>query len=118
MLEEGDYVESREDLKPTEKAKIARACPVRVKGLKKGDTYLYCTCGHSLKQPFCDGKHRETQGGFKPLKVIIDRDQRSFVWCACKRNDPGAGPSCDGNHTRIDDWLISLIQYIRRGKNL
>lgn len=47
MLEEGDWVEKRdEELEKTDKPKIARACPVRVT-LTKGETYLYCTCGES-----------------------------------------------------------------------
>jgi hypothetical protein len=47
MLEDGDWVEKRnEELEKTQKPKIARACPVRVT-LKKGETYLYCTCGES-----------------------------------------------------------------------
>ncbi len=47
MLDEGDYVEQRDsELESTDKPLIARACPVRVT-LTKGQTYLYCTCGHS-----------------------------------------------------------------------
>eukprot|EP00347_Sterkiella_histriomuscorum_P000048 403377383 len=78
----------------------------------KGKSYLYCTCGHSKTQPFCDGAHRalqdykdpETNQTYKPLKVDIQKVQSGFVWCGCKRNRLEAGPNCDGNHTRIDDW--------------
>ena len=28
-------------------------------------TYLWCTCGMSKNQPFCDGSHAKTE--FKPL---------------------------------------------------
>ena len=27
--------------------------------LKKGEEYLWCACGQSKSQPFCDGSHRE-----------------------------------------------------------
>jgi len=32
-------------------------------------TYMWCSCGRSEKQPFCDGSHRGTH--FKPEKVVI-----------------------------------------------
>ena len=103
MLEEGDFVDHREDLLNTEKPKIARACPVRVK-LRKGDVVLYCTCGFSKYQPFCDGAHKELTNNFKPLKVTVTKDQKYHLWCACKRNKLSAGPNCDGTHSHIDDW--------------
>ncbi|CDW72141.1 glutamate synthase [Stylonychia lemnae] len=103
MIEEGDFVTSMEQLQVTGKPKIARACPYRIK-LLKGQSYLYCTCGQSKTQPFCDGKHKELDNGYKPLKVDIIKDQSNFLWCGCKRNRKEAGPNCDGNHTRIDDW--------------
>ena len=102
MLEEDDWVEKRdEELEKTDKPKIARACPVRVT-LTKGETYLYCTCGESKFQPFCDGTHKQLGDGYKPLKVVPVKDQKSYMWCACKRNQTPAGPTCDGSHTRID----------------
>ncbi|TNV72430.1 hypothetical protein FGO68_gene7978 [Halteria grandinella] len=104
MLDEGDYVNNREELGETpEKAKIARACPIRMT-VKKGETYLYCTCGHSQFQPFCDGTHKlkPAAKGFKPLKVTVQQEQKFRIWCGCKRNHVGAGPGCDGNHAHID----------------
>jgi CDGSH-type Zn-finger protein len=103
MMTEGDYVHHRNEIISSEKPKIARACPSRMY-LKKGETYLYCTCGYSKYQPFCDGEHKNLNNGFKPLIVTIEKEQKSFLWCPCKRNDINAGPLCDGNHTRIDDW--------------
>lgn len=48
MLKDHDYVTERDqELETTQKPFIAKACPVRIKGLEKGKTYLYCTCGHS-----------------------------------------------------------------------
>jgi CDGSH iron-sulfur domain-containing protein 3 len=103
MVEEGDYVTSMDDLVVATKPLIARACPFRVK-LEKGKSYLYCTCGHSESQPFCDGSHRSLNNGYKPLLVEITKQQTSFLWCGCKRNQMKAGALCDGNHTNISDW--------------
>ncbi len=36
-------------------------------------TYLWCTCGMSKNQPFCDGSHSKTE--FKPLKFTISEMQ-------------------------------------------
>jgi CDGSH-type Zn-finger protein len=103
MLDKGEFVCHREEIKTEVKAKVARACPVTAR-LQKGQTYLYCTCGHSLYQPFCDASHRERAPDYKPLKVLIEKDQKYFMWCGCKRNNVKAGPLCDGKHSQIDDW--------------
>ena len=39
--------------------------------LKNGETYYWCTCGLSNKQPFCDGSHVQMPG-YKPLKFTHD----------------------------------------------
>ncbi len=70
MLAEGDFVTNRDDIKTDKEAKIARACPARMT-LERGKDYLYCTCGLSKYQPFCDGTHKDTD--FKPLKVTITK---------------------------------------------
>ena len=33
--------------------------------VEKGKSYFWCSCGKSLKQPLCDGSHKETK--FKPI---------------------------------------------------
>ena len=38
--------------------KIANTVPAEVE-LEKGKLYFFCTCGHSEKQPFCDGSHKD-----------------------------------------------------------
>lgn len=43
--------------------------PIPVRDVKVGETKLWCTCGLSKKQPFCDGSHVGT--GFKPLKWTV-----------------------------------------------
>jgi CDGSH-type Zn-finger protein len=59
---------------------------------------LWCTCGLSLNQPWCDNSHRGTN--FLPLPY---RAPASFkvVLCGCKRTrNP---PYCDGCHVHGAD---------------
>jgi sterol desaturase/sphingolipid hydroxylase (fatty acid hydroxylase superfamily)/CDGSH-type Zn-finger protein len=63
--------------------------------LKEGD-YLYCTCGYSKTQPFCDGSHHGTK--YQPQKFTI-RKEREYRLCQCK--ECGKGPFCDDSHLKI-----------------
>jgi len=58
--------------------------------------YAWCSCGHSQKDPACDGSHRGTD--FLPLKVVLEEDQ-TVAWCACKRTK--TPPYCDGSHSDL-----------------
>lgn len=58
--------------------------------------YLYCACGESAKQPFCDGSHGGT--GYGPKLVNIE-EEKMVAWCACKRS--ANEPFCDGAHSRL-----------------
>ena len=79
--------------------KVALPCPYRV-SLEPGKTYLYCTCGLSKTQPFCDNSHVGTT--FKPLKFSVNVMQTYWDLCGCKHNKPRAGPFCDGSHVNAD----------------
>ena len=37
--------------------------------VEKGKSYFWCSCGKSLKQPLCDGSHKETE--FKPIALSL-----------------------------------------------
>ena len=69
--------------------------PVEV-ALEAGQTYYWCTCGRSRRQPFCDGSHQGT--GFTPLAFKAERSERRWL-CQCKRT--GTPPFCDGSHDRL-----------------
>lgn len=69
--------------------------------LKKGRRYLWCSCGLSKKQPFCDGAHKGT--GMEPLMFKAEKDE-DVVLCACKQTK--AGPYCDGSHNNLDDTYV------------
>lgn len=78
--------------------KVAKCEPACVQ-LEKGKTYAWCTCGHSENQPFCDGKHKTTEGcELKSLKMTAEEDTE--VWlCQCKKTK--TPPYCDGTHNTI-----------------
>ena len=46
--------------------------PVMAK-LEQGETYLWCSCGHSKTQPFCDKSHFTTGTSYRPLKFTWEQ---------------------------------------------
>lgn len=56
-------------------------------------TYLWCQCGHSQNQPFCDGSHHGTK--FKPMVFEVEK-ARKMRLCNCKLSK--TGPYCDNSH--------------------
>ena len=59
----------------------------------QGKSYFWCTCGKSLKQPFCDGSHKGTD--FTPLVYKAEQSKKVF-FCTCKQTKDQ--PLCDGSH--------------------
>ena len=74
---------------------IAAKAPTKVE-LKAGKDYLWCRCGRSKSQPFCDGSHVGT--GIEPLKFRAEKDSTDLL-CQCKSS--ANAPFCDGSHTRL-----------------
>lgn len=72
--------------------KIASKNPVKV-FLEDGESYTFCTCGHSTNQPFCDGSHSGT--GFVPQTFTAKKDGAAYL-CQCKHS--ANQPYCDGKH--------------------
>jgi CDGSH-type Zn-finger protein len=56
-------------------------------------TYMWCSCGLSDNQPFCDGSHKGTS--FVPVKYVADEDKK-VGFCSCKKTK--TSPFCDGSH--------------------
>jgi CDGSH-type Zn-finger protein len=60
--------------------------------------YFWCSCGHSEKQPFCDGSHERLNTGMTPKEVDITYP-RKIAWCGCKYSKKP--PYCDGSHNKL-----------------
>ena len=74
----------------------AQKSPYKVK-TEKGKTYSWCTCGLSIKQPFCDGSHRK-EGKFRSIKYLAE-ESKEVYFCGCKMSKHP--PFCDGSHSKL-----------------
>jgi len=79
---------------------IANNKPAKV-DLVKGKKYLFCSCGTSKNQPFCDGSHSGTE--FKPKKFTVEKDTEAYL-CQCKHSSNT--PFCDGTHKQFNENSI------------
>jgi len=61
--------------------------------VEEGQSYFWCACGKSAKQPFCDGSHKGTS--LSPVKYEATESKRIF-FCGCKATSNQ--PLCDGSH--------------------
>ena len=68
--------------------------PTRIK-LKPGN-YLWCSCGMSKNQPFCDGHHHGTKYNPKLFKV---EKEREYKLCNCKVSK--LNHICDNSHKSL-----------------
>ncbi|WP_417587835.1 CDGSH iron-sulfur domain-containing protein [Pararhodobacter oceanensis] len=64
--------------------------------VEAGKSYMWCACGRSAKQPFCDGSHKGS--GLEPLRYTASESERVF-FCGCKHC--GTPPLCDGTHKTL-----------------
>lgn len=78
-----------------EKKDSTRLEPSKVH-LKKGKRYLWCQCGMSKNQPFCDGSHQGTK--MKPLLFEAKREGEVRL-CNCKKTK--GPPFCDDSHLHL-----------------
>jgi len=82
----------------TELPRIAAYKPQYME-LEKDESYLWCSCGLSKNQPFCDQSHRGTD--YKPVRYIASEDGEEVLFCNCKHT--ADGPFCDGAHNNLKD---------------
>lgn len=80
------------NLKPT----VYAAEPVSLR-LEKGKNYLWCACGKSKSQPYCDGNHAGT--GIEPMSFTAPNGYMQWL-CNCKHTR--RPPFCDGAHNKLD----------------
>jgi len=62
----------------------------------EGETYYWCACGKSNKQPFCDGSHKGS--GFTPVAFTAAKSEKVY-FCGCKKS--ANQPLCDGTHNSL-----------------
>jgi mannose-6-phosphate isomerase-like protein (cupin superfamily)/CDGSH-type Zn-finger protein len=70
--------------------------------IKAGQKYLWCSCGRSKTQPFCDGSHAGS--GYLPVLFKAERDE-DVIFCGCKHT--GTGPFCDGAHSNLPGGYLT-----------
>jgi CDGSH-type Zn-finger protein len=58
-----------------------------------GKTYLWCSCGRTNRQPFCDSSHAGSGRG--PLRYRATGTGPAY-FCGCKLTK--TPPLCDGSH--------------------
>ncbi len=76
-----------------DKPVVAQRSPYDV-DVEEGKTYVWCSCGRSATQPFCDGSHEGS--GFSPLPFKAEKTETVF-FCGCKKTK--SQPLCDGSHS-------------------
>ena len=75
--------------------KIASKSPSKIE-IQEHIRYAWCSCGLSMKQPYCDGRHKGT--GFKPI-IIQESENKTIFLCNCKKTSNS--PYCDGTHNNL-----------------
>jgi CDGSH-type Zn-finger protein len=83
------------------------AAPVRTKAgpyvvdVVAGQEYLWCHCGRSRTQPWCDGAHAGT--GIEPIAFVAPISAE-FHMCGCKQSDnkPFCFGNCRGHHRLLE----------------
>ncbi len=73
--------------------------------VEAGNTYFWCACGLSQKQPFCDGSHSSTD--FTPVKFEATETKKVSL-CGCKHSQNT--PFCDVSYSTLLH-LFHLVLY-------
>ncbi|EFX72874.1 CDGSH iron-sulfur domain-containing protein 3, mitochondrial-like [Daphnia pulex] len=82
--------------KQEEKGKVYDKQPFKFM-CEKGKSYMWCACGHSKTQPFCDGTHRSPFLKIKLRPVrFVPEETKEYWFCNCKQTN--SRPFCDGSH--------------------
>lgn len=69
--------------------------------LDGAEKYVWCQCGVSVKQPFCDGASHRAYG-IKPVPFTAEGEKGAKVeaqLCGCKYSN--TKPYCDGSHVAL-----------------
>lgn len=80
--------------------KLQQLLPITLE-VQEGQTYLWCSCGQSKTQPFCDQK----ECGDLAKAFVADLTE-DLCFCVCKQTK--SPPLCDGSHAKL------LFEYIKK----
>ena len=84
------------------------------KELKAGPRILWCSCGKSKRQPFCDGRsHLGT--GFEPIAYQA-KQAEEVLFCGCKHTC--TAPFCDGAHSNLPGGYANFDEQAQRPTQL
>lgn len=62
-----------------------------------GRVYMWCSCGWSRTQPFCDGTHKNAKLMISNRPLRFECQESGEYWfCQCKQTK--TRPFCDGSH--------------------
>jgi CDGSH-type Zn-finger protein/mannose-6-phosphate isomerase-like protein (cupin superfamily) len=70
--------------------------------VKAGKRYLWCSCGRSKTQPFCDNSHVGSE--FLPVVFKAEKDE-DVIFCGCKQT--ATRPFCDGAHSNLPGGYLT-----------
>ncbi|KAK7070871.1 2 iron, 2 sulfur cluster binding [Halocaridina rubra] len=86
------------------KGRINAKKPIRIE-LEEGKSYLWCACGYSKNQPWCDGSHKTLKTKQTPLPFKASKTGQVSL-CTCKQTNKE--PYCDGTHKKkeVQDAVI------------
>jgi len=89
--------------KPPDEADGAEAKVGPFVGKLDAGEYMWCACGQSKNQPFCDGSHQRLTGppAKYPEPVKFDHPGGRVALCVCKKTSKP--PYCDGSHAKGND---------------
>ncbi|OGW78500.1 MAG: cytochrome C551 [Omnitrophica bacterium GWA2_52_8] len=59
---------------------------------------VWCACGESENQPYCDGSHSRKETGKVPVVVML-AETKKVAWCGCRQS--AMNPFCDGTHKKL-----------------
>lgn len=91
---------------PKDKPLVAGRLPAYTP-LTAGKTYMWCSCGASKTQPFCDNSHASSS--LRPLTFTPEKTKARWL-CLCKQTKNP--PFCDATHLDVE------IQIATEGKPL
>ena len=70
--------------------------------LEEGKSYMWCSCGHSKNQPFCDRSHVIEPTTYRPIYFEWDKPTQEANLCGCKMSMHPTGVMCDGSHKSVN----------------